>query len=139
MIFDYKMELEMEKTISRSRGLSVFRRNATTWELLLLLASLDGKSDLGVQNTLRSLQTDYLGQSAMLKFLRDRRADGLLQFDEHDKRSMRRIRLAPSLLAEIQTLLKARNRLLIENEHSPSDRQNVEKQSILLLRSAIRA
>jgi len=107
-----QIELETERRIARSRGLSAFHRNATTWELLLLLAVNDGQSDLGVYNTLDQLETGYLGQSAMLKFLRDRRSDGLLAFDEHEKRSKWRLRLAPELCEELMEFLGGRNQKL---------------------------
>jgi len=109
-----KIELEALRRIARSPGLSAFNRNATTWELLLLLAANDGQSDLGVYNTLDQLETGYLGQSAMLKFLRDRRLDGTVTFDEHEKRSKWRLRLDPSLQEALMQLLTSRNHGLIE-------------------------
>lgn len=105
----FELELETERRIARSRQLSAFRRNATTWELLLMLAAHNGKSDLGLYNTLDQLETGYLGQSAMLKFLRDRRSDGLLEFEEHDKKSMWRLRLSSELHGELVNLLEERN------------------------------
>ncbi|KPP98461.1 MAG: hypothetical protein HLUCCA12_18075 [Rhodobacteraceae bacterium HLUCCA12] len=106
------VEIETQRKIARSRKLSAFHRNATTWELLLLLAANDGESDLGVYNTLDQLETGYLGQSALLKFLRDRRLDGLLSFDEHEKRSKWRLRLEPALYEEVVEYLAKRNREL---------------------------
>jgi len=105
----FELELETERRVARSRQLSAFRRNATTWELLLMLAAHNGKSDLGLYNTLDQLETGYLGQSAMLKFLRDRRSDGLLEFEEHDKKSMWRLRLSSELHDELVSLLEERN------------------------------
>lgn len=108
-----EIELETQRRIARSRGLNAFHRNATTWELLLLLAANDGQSDLGVYNTLGQLETGYLGQSAMLKFLRDRRLDGLLAFDEHEKRSKWLLRLDPSIHEDLMELLAWRNQKLM--------------------------
>lgn len=108
-----KIELETQRRIARSRGLCAFHRNATTWELLLLLAANDGQSDLGVYNTLSQLETGYLGQSAMLKFLRDRRLDGMVTFDEHEKRSKWTLRLDPSIHDALMELLAGRNRKLM--------------------------
>jgi len=109
MIDRFGLELAYERKISRSRVLSTFRRNATSWEFMLLLAMNEGKSDEGLYNTLNQLETNYLGQSAMLKFLRDQRAEGLVNFDEHEKRSRLRLRLAPSVLAELTSILEERN------------------------------
>jgi len=102
-------EIEFERRIARSPQLSLFRRNSSTWELLLLIASYDGSSDDGVYGTIEKVGTSYLGASALLKFLRERRADGSLEFEEHEKRSKRRIRLSDSLMAELRSVLAERN------------------------------
>jgi len=109
MIDKFSLELAFERKIARSKTLSAFRRNATTWEFMLLLAMNEGRSDEGLYNTLNLLETNYLGQSAMLKFLRDQRDGGLVNFDEHEKRSMLRLRLAPAVLAEFTSILEQRN------------------------------
>jgi hypothetical protein len=106
-------ELEFEHRIARSRQLSAFRRNASTWELLLLMALEDGQSDEGIHGTAEKVATRYIGTSALLKFMRERRDDGSLVFEEHDKRSKWRIRLSASVLTELQQALKERNDRLL--------------------------
>lgn len=107
-------DLEFERFVNQSRALSLFRRNASTWELLLLLAEADGVSDVGVYNTLARVETNYLGMSALLKFIRERREDGLLHFQEHEKRNRWRVRLNERVHAELMQALTLRNRRLKE-------------------------
>ncbi|MFN4098755.1 MAG: hypothetical protein ACK4GT_03155 [Pararhodobacter sp.] len=91
------LELDFERHIHQSKLLSLFRRNPSTWELLLYLAQFEEGSEDGVYGTLDRLQTRYLSNSAMLKFVRERRDDGLLLFNEHTKRSKWTIALNESL------------------------------------------
>ena len=74
-----------------------------------MLAAQGRESDLSLYKTLDTLETTFLGQSAMLKFLRDCRADGLLIFTQHEKRSMSRLRLAPEVLTALIAVLGRRN------------------------------
>jgi len=97
--------LDLEREISRSKRLAVFRRNPSTWELLLYLGQTAEGSEDGLYHIVDSLQTRYLGSSAMLKFMRERRDDGLLLFAEHAKRSKWAIALNPELRAELLEVL----------------------------------
>jgi hypothetical protein len=106
-------ELAFEHRIAQSRQLSAFRRNASTWELLLLMALHAGQSDEGIHGTAEKVATKYIGTSALLKFMRERRDDGSLVFEEHDKRSKWRIRLNAAVLVELQLALKERNDRLL--------------------------
>lgn len=108
------VELEFEREIARSRELSLFRRNPTTWELLLLLAQCENGSNDGVYNTIEAVNTRYLGNSALLKFVRERRDDGLIEFVEHEKKSKWTLRLNQDLLAQLIDVLDARNRRFID-------------------------
>jgi len=116
-----QIELDVIRKISHSRGLSAFHRNGTPWELLLLLAANEGESKLGVYNTLDRLETKYLGKSAMLKFLKDRRAEGLLTFDENEKRSSWHLSLCQEIHDSISETLRDRNHRLVEAFVEQSD------------------
>ncbi|WP_127105137.1 hypothetical protein [Pararhodobacter zhoushanensis] len=107
------IELNFEREVAQSRGLSLFRRNPTTWELLLLLARYKNGSNEGVYNTIDSVGTRYLGNSALLKFIRERRDDGLVQFLEHEKKSKWTLQLNEELVAQLIELLDTRNRQLL--------------------------
>jgi len=104
----FELELATERAIARSPLLAPFRRNATGWELLLMLAAGGGESALGIHKTLKELETGFLGQPAMLKFLRDRKEERLLTFDEHEKRSQWRVRLAPEVHAALIDVMNRR-------------------------------
>jgi len=108
-----KVELEFERLVHQSRMLSIFRRNPSTWELLLKLASEGDVGVDGIYHAIEQVETRYLGSSAMLKFVRERRDDGLLQFNEHSKRSKWRISVEPSLREELVSLLALRNAELV--------------------------
>jgi len=99
-------EIEFERRLWSNRGLSTFRRNPTTWELLLLLAShREGFSD-GLHEAPNVISTRYLGQSALLKFIREQRDAGLIRFMEHQKRSKRILQLDPTLVDALQQALE---------------------------------
>lgn len=109
MSSQFEVELAVVRKIARSKPLSIFHRNATTWEFVLLLAAKDGGTDEGIYNTLQRLETPYLGHSAMLKFLRDRRLEGSVTYAEQEKRSKWGLRLAPSVFGELKLILEQRN------------------------------
>jgi len=118
-----EFELEFEQAIYQAKPLSVFRRNPSTWELLLYLAQFEDGSEDGIYNTLDRLQTRYLGNSAMLKFIRERRDDGSLIFAEHSKRSKWKIVLSDEVRQALFSVLEARAEdfLKIMSESEPLD------------------
>lgn len=103
------VEIEFERNLAKSRDLSAFRRNATTWELLLLLAREPDGAAHGLHRVTEALATRHLGNSALLKFIRDRRDAGQIAFLEHEKRNTRTLRIDPALIAELRSLLAERN------------------------------
>src|SRR5690554_1614633 len=90
--------LEFERRIAQSSQLSLFRRNPSTWEILLLIALLDGDSDDGMYAIIEKVSTKYVGSSALLKFLRERRKDESLDLEDLFNRTNWGIRLAGPLL-----------------------------------------
>ena len=112
-----EVELKFERLVHQSRMLSVFRRNPSTWELLLRLAAEDENGLDGIYHAIEQLETRYLGSSAMLKFVRERRDDGLIEFKEHSKRSKWRVTLEPSLREELLSTLAWRNGQLLSTGH----------------------
>ncbi|WP_333829009.1 hypothetical protein [Pararhodobacter sp.] len=107
-------DLYFERSVSASRRLAAFRRNAATWELLLLLAAADGSDETGVYQTVDKVQSIALGSSALLKFIREQTDAGNLHLEESEhKRSKRLIRLDPALMEELSKQLSERNRVLM--------------------------
>lgn len=109
----YQIELEHELRLAESQRLSVFRRNAATWELLLRLAADEEEASDGLYNLAARVQTDHLSSAALLKFMRDQRHAGRLLFEPHVKRSKWRVRLEDDVLEELQTLIALRNQALM--------------------------
>lgn len=106
-----RAELAFEHAIARSRDLALFRRNAATWELLLAIASAPGGLDCGVHGLAHSIQARGLGPSALLRFLRERGADGQLDLSpDPAKRSRQRISLHPDLAQRLHDALAQRQR-----------------------------
>ncbi|MCC0079113.1 MAG: hypothetical protein H6899_04005 [Rhodobacter sp.] len=105
----FEIELEFERMIAQSRELSVFRRNPTTWEFLLLLAQSEEGAMDGLYSTIDAVQTRYLGNSALLKFIRERRDHGDLRFLEADKKSKWTIQIDQKLIDHLEALLRWRD------------------------------
>lgn len=119
----FKIELDHERRLANSDQLSVFRRNASAWELLLLLATEDREVSNGLYRLAEQVETDHLSRAALLKFMRDQRRDGRLVFEPHCKRSMWRVRPDDAVLDELQKLLTLRNRLLSNAERAQRERE----------------
>lgn len=103
-------ELDFERAIAANRDLALFRRNAATWELLLAAMIADGAEQLGVYGLVESVRSKGLGNSALLRFVRDRRDDGLLVFGtDPSKKSKHRISVRDDLVDAVVTLLNRRN------------------------------
>ncbi|KPP98465.1 MAG: hypothetical protein HLUCCA12_18095 [Rhodobacteraceae bacterium HLUCCA12] len=110
---DVLAELAFERAIAASRKLAVFRRNAATWELLLLLALSEGDDETGIYELIGRVESRALGNSALLKFLREQTDAGMLQLlSGRAKRSRRVLRLEPTIVEELVKLLHRRNRLI---------------------------
>ncbi|HPD92123.1 MAG: hypothetical protein H6900_09380 [Rhodobacter sp.] len=115
-----EIELEFERMLAQSRELSVFRRNPTTWEFLLLLAQSEQGAMDGLYSTIDAVQTRYLGNSALLKFIRERRDHGDLRFLEADKKSKWIIQVDQKLIEHLETLLRWRDDELIAASARPN-------------------
>lgn len=116
-----RIELEHERRLADSEFLSPFRRNATTWELLLLLAADDARSEEGLYRLSEAVETDYLSKAALLKFMRDQRHEGRLLFEPHTKRSMWRVVPHAGVLEELRNMMSLRNRQLAGADRSRGD------------------
>lgn len=102
-------ELAFERALFASRRLSVFRRNATTWEVLLMLAAVPEGEGPGLHELVEDVRTRALGASALLLFLRDRREEGTIVFTRSArKQSKWCLSLRPDLRRELMTLLALR-------------------------------
>lgn len=123
----FQIELDHERRLANSDRLSVFRRNASAWELLLLLAADQGNTANGLYRLADQVETEHLSKAALLKFMRDQRREGRLMFEPHTKRSMWRVLPDEAVLTELQTLLALRNRMLASAERLRRERERRDR------------
>ena len=119
------LELEFERAVAKNRDLALFRRNAATWEMLLAALVADDEDRIGVYDLVESVTSKGLGSSALLRFVRDRRDDGLFIFGtDPKKKSKHRISLRDDVADAALTLLDQRNhalrRAIVETGGGPS-------------------
>lgn len=101
--------LAFQRAVFRHRQLSLFSRNATTWEALLLIACAQGDEGPGLYELVAAVQTNALGKSALLRFLRDRRDDGSIVFSRsRHKQSKWTLALREDLRVDLMDLLRQR-------------------------------
>ncbi|RGP38779.1 hypothetical protein [Pseudotabrizicola alkalilacus] len=102
-------ELAFERAVFKHPKLSIFRRNATTWEVLLMIARADEQQGPGLYEIVESVETNALGQSALLRFLRERREDGIIRFNRSpQKQSKWTLAISEDLRADLLDLLLLR-------------------------------
>lgn len=102
-------DLAFERAVFQHPHLSIFRRNATTWEVLLILAAAPEGDGPGLYEIVEGVQTRALGPSALLRFLRDRRDEGSILFHRNSrKQSKWSLSLRPDLRDELLALMQGR-------------------------------
>lgn len=102
-------DLAFERAVFQHPRLSIFRRNATTWEVLLMLAAAPDGDGPGLYEVIDAVQTRALGHSALLRFLRDRREDGSIVFTRNSlKQSKWSLALPGDLRQDLLTLMQRR-------------------------------
>ena len=102
-------DLAFERAVFQHPRLSIFRRNATTWEVLLMLAAAPDGDGPGLYEVIDAVQTRALGPSALLRFLRDRREEGSIVFTRNSlKQSKWSLSLRTDLRRELLALINRR-------------------------------
>lgn len=108
-----EVDLAFERAVAQHKDLALFRRNCSSWELLLTVMAAPDGEEPGVYELAESVRTQGLGKSALLRFIRDRRDDGLLVFDQHPtKKSKMSIRAHPELMAALFAIMAERTEAL---------------------------
>lgn len=103
------IDLAFERAVFRHPRLSIFRRNATTWEVLLILAAVPEPVGPGLYEVVETAETNALGRSALLRFLRERRDEGTILFTRNPhKQSKWSLALRADLRQDLVNLLKER-------------------------------
>lgn len=92
---------ETEKTALRHPDLAPFRRNPTTWELLIGTLA----EERNIQQAIFALDTDCLGYSSLIRFVNNQIADGRLVAVPGQKRSEKILRPSPQVAEALMTLI----------------------------------
>ena len=94
---------ETEKSALRHPDLAPFRRNPTTWELLIGTLS----EERNIQQAIFALDTDCLGYSSLIRFVNNQIADGRLVTVPGPKRSEKILRPSRQVAEALLTLIEA--------------------------------
>lgn len=90
----------------QTRTLRPFTKQPEYWELLLLLAQLDGDPSCGIEQCLDRLQTMQVSRITIRNFIKDRLADGSFISQVGQKKSSRQLLLHPDLRSDLSAYLK---------------------------------
>jgi uncharacterized membrane protein len=82
---------------------------------------------VGIYKTIDSLETNCLGSSALLLFIRDCRESGLLQRTQGEKASMTKISVHPDVLNDLNAVLAWRDNEILARLEQTSDRRLASK------------
>ena len=96
--------LEIEKCALSDPRLAPFRRNSTTWELLLTVAS----ANLNIQQAVLSLKTTCLGYSSIMRFISSQFEAGTLIVLDGAKKSEKIIKPSPDVMSALFALANIR-------------------------------
>lgn len=99
-------EMDRNRYCVRQRNLRAFTKQPEYWELLLLLAELDGDPTCGIESCLDQLQTLQVSRITIRNFIKDRMADGSFISQVGHKKSSRKLLLHPDLRADLEAYLK---------------------------------
>jgi hypothetical protein len=114
--FDAIRELYRIRATARSRILRPFFQRVETWELLLIIYSLEGDGSCGIEDYLDRLQTLKVTRITMRNFIKDRIGEASIFAVTGDKKSRKSLVLSEELRRnleayfEILKLLKDRTR-----------------------------
>ena len=91
---------DIEKVALRDKRLAAFRRNPTTWEILLSVS----KNDLNIHQTIKGLETDCLGYSSIIRFITAQVEEGGLIAIDGQKRSEKIIKPSEFVVHALERL-----------------------------------
>lgn len=94
-------ELQLFRHNARKRLLTPFFSRATTWELLLVIAKLDGNGAYGINDYIDQLETLQTTRLTIQNFIKDRISEGSLVIVKGNKRSRKTLNLSPDLREEL--------------------------------------
>lgn len=101
-------ELETTRSVRLRDPLSKFFRSQSRWELLLLIATNKGKSEIGMWGYIELLATRTESQMTIYNFIRDRIGDGTLILTPGQKKSRKVLSLSPKIEEALNEFLQER-------------------------------
>lgn len=101
-------ELSMCRSIDVKSRLFPFAKSLSKWELLLMIAALDGDPAYGIWNYIDMLQTRSENPTTLYGFIKTKIDDGCLVVVDGDKKSRKTLNLSPRLRESLMTFLEKR-------------------------------
>lgn len=98
-------ELQLFRRGARKRRLTPFFSRASTWELLLVIARLDGNGAYGINDYIDQLETLQATRLTIQSFIKDRISEGSLIVIAGNKRSRKTLKLSQELRKELDEYL----------------------------------
>ena len=103
-----ELELEVLESLPPKSALTDFSKSIVKWELLLLVAKLNGNTEYGIWNYIDSLKTRTENSMTIYTFIKSRIENGSFVVVPGEKKSRKTLALSPQLREELMTYLAAR-------------------------------
>ncbi|CRK75708.1 MULTISPECIES: hypothetical protein [Nereida] len=103
-----ELELEVLESLPPKSALADFSKSIVKWELLLLVAKLNGNTEYGIWNYIDSLKTRTENSMTIYTFIKSRIENGSFVVVPGEKKSRKTLALSPQLREELMTYLAAR-------------------------------
>lgn len=103
-----ELELEVLESLPPKSALADFSKSIVKWELLLLVAKLNGNTEYGIWNYIDSLKTRTENSMTIYTFIKSGIENGSFVVVPGEKKSRKTLALSPQLREELMTYLKAR-------------------------------
>lgn len=105
----WQAELDLCREVDAKSQLAPFLQTRTRWELLLLIALLDGDTDYGISSYIDMLETRRENHMTIYRFIKSKLDDGALVMIDGGKKSRKTLKLGPHLRAELDAYLRRRH------------------------------
>lgn len=116
------LELEVLENLPAKSALADFSKSIVKWELLLLVAKLDGNTEYGIWNYIDSLKTRTENSMTIYTFIKSRIENGSFVVVPGEKKSRKTLVLSEALHDELMQFLAIRTeRTLRRSEQLKSE------------------
>lgn len=97
----WQAELDICRDVDAKSKLALFMQNRTRWELLLLIALLDGDTEYGISSYIEMLETRRENHMTIYRFIKARIDDGALVLVDGGKKSRKTLVLGAQLREDL--------------------------------------